>query len=212
MPALSLSRYSAFAEDKNEINSYGAESTKDEQTSGGSSSAVAEDVLKPAEVAEEVLKTAEVDQVRPASVPTSRSTTSTGPQPAPTPALTLAQVNPGDYSPIAGGPLIEPCPVCGGRVVHYVERYQARQARGLKETSRHICRGCYNRARVREQAAVQILPGAIPLDEVEPVDAGLFCRCSVCGLQVAAYDHAASGTAICSVCYEKLVREQVDIQ
>ncbi len=133
----------------------------------------------------------------------------TGEEPA---GLTLAQVNPGDYSPIADGPLIEPCPVCGGRVVHYTERFQARQARGPKERSRHICRGCYNRARAREQAAVQILPGAIPLDEVEPVDAGLFGRCSVCGLQVAAYNHAGSGTAICSVCYEKLVREQVEIR
>ncbi len=126
--------------------------------------------------------------------------------------LTLAQVDLGDYSPIADGPMIEPCPVCGGRVVHYTERFQARQARGKQERSRHICRGCFNRARAREQAAVQILAGAIPLDEVEPVDAGLVGRCSVCGLQVAAYSHAGSGTAICSVCYEKLVREQVDIR
>ena len=128
------------------------------------------------------------------------------------PPLTLAQVNPGDYSPIPGGPLIEPCPVCGGRVVHYTERYQARQARGVKEKSRHICRSCFNRARSREQAAVQVLPGAIPLDEVTPVDPGLFGRCSVCGLQAAAYNHAGSGTAICSVCYEKLAREQVDVR
>ena len=78
--------------------------------------------------------------------------------------------------------------------MHYTERYQARQARA------------------REQVAVQILPGALPLDEVEPVNAGLFGRCSVCGLQVAAYCHAGSGTAICSVCYENLVREQVEIR
>jgi len=152
-------------------------------------SAVAENVLKIAEGAENV-------QSRPVAEP----------------ALTLAQVNPGDYSPIADGSLIEPCPVCGGRVVHYTERFQARLARGKQETSRHICRGCYNRARAREQAAVQILPGAIPLDEVKPVDPGLLGRCSVCGLQVAAYCHAGSGTAICSVCYEKLVREQVDVR
>jgi hypothetical protein len=97
-------------------------------------------------------------------------------------------------------------------VVHCVERFQARQARGKQKRSRHICRGCYNRARAREQAADQILPGAIPLDEVEPVDAGLFGRCSVCGLQAAAYNHAGSRTGICPVCYEKLVREQVDIR
>ena len=95
------------------------------------------------------------------------------------PALTLAQVNPGDYSPIPDGPLIEPCLACGCRVVHYTERYQAR---GKQEKSRHICRSCYNRARPREQAAVQVLPGAIPLDEVTSVDPGLVGRCSVCGL------------------------------
>ncbi|WP_440950243.1 hypothetical protein [Methanosphaerula subterraneus] len=44
------------------------------------------------------------------------------------------------------------------------------------------------------------------------IDAGLFGRCSVCGLQVAAYNHAGSGTALCSVCFEKLVREQVEIR
>ncbi len=135
------------------------------------------------------------------------------PAAATTPAgLTLAQVDPGDYSPIADGSLIEPCPVCGGRMVHYVERFQARQARGKQETSRHICRNCYNRARAREQAAVQVLPGTIPLDEVRPITAGLLGRCSVCGLQAATYDHAGSGTAICSRCYEKLVREQVDVR
>ena len=208
---LSLSRFPAFAEDKNKINSYGAESTNEEQNSGGSSSAVAEDVLKTAEVAENDQddRPASVSRSAPVQVTASNST---GPQPAAEPALTLAQVNPTDYSPIAGGPLIEPCPICGGRVVHYTERFQARQARGPKERSRHICRNCYNKARAREQAAVQILPGAIPLDEVEPIDAGLLGRCSVCGLQVAAYNHAGSGTAICSVCYEKLMREQVDIR
>jgi hypothetical protein len=140
-------------------------------------------------------------------------TSMAGGEPArPAPPLTFARVNPMDYSLIPGGPLVEPCPVCGGRVVHYVERFQARQARGKQEKSRHICRGCFNRARAREQAAVQVLPGAIPLDEVKPVDPGLVGRCSVCGLQAAAYDHAGSGTAICSVCYEKLVREQVDIR
>ena len=125
--------------------------------------------------------------------------------------MTLAQVNPGDYSPIPNDPLIEPCPIYGGRVVHYTERYQARQARGAKEKSRHICRSYYHQARDREQVAVLILPDAIPLDEVKPIDAGLFGRCTVCGLQAAAYNHAGSGTAICSVCYEKLVREQVYI-
>ncbi|ACL17338.1 hypothetical protein [Methanosphaerula palustris] len=67
-------------------------------------------------------------------------------------------------------------------------------------------------ARVREQAAVQVLPGAIPIDEVKPIASGLLGRCSVCGLQVATYSHADSGTAICSRCYEKLVREQVEIR
>jgi hypothetical protein len=202
--SLPPSRYSAFDENKDGKNFYGAKSTKREHTDGGSCSSTAE---KKGNVAE-------VDEKNSDTRPTSTSTPAqdTVPQPAAEPALTLAQVNPGDYSPIADGPLIEPCPVCGGRVVHYTERYQARQARSPKEKSRHICRGCYNRARAREQAAVQVLPGVIPLDEVKPVDPGLLGRCSVCGLQAATYDHAGSGTAICSKCYEKLVREQVDVR
>jgi hypothetical protein len=202
--SLPPSRYSAFDENKDGKNFYGAKSTKREHTDGGSCSSTAE---KKGNVAE-------VDEKNSDTRPTSTSTPAqdTVPQPAAEPALTLAQVNPGDYSPIADGSLIEPCPVCGGRVVHYTERYQARQARGPKGTSRHICRSCYNKARDREQAAVQILPGAIPLDEVKPITAGLLGRCSVCGLQAATYDHAGSGTAICSRCYEKLVREQVDVR
>lgn len=169
------SRYSAFDKNKNGKNSYGVKSTNREHTDGGSCSSTAE---KKGNVAE-------VDEKNSDTRPTSTPAQDASLQPATKPALTLAQVNPGDYSPIADGSLIEPCPVCGGRVVHYTERYQARQARGPKEKSRHICRGCYNRARDREQAAVQVLPGAIPLDEVRPITAGLLGPCSVCGLQSA---------------------------
>jgi hypothetical protein len=51
---------------------------------------------------------------------------------------------------------------------------------------------------MRSERYLQILPTPIPggpLDEVTPVDPGLFGRCSVCGLQAAGYLHASSGTA-----------------
>jgi hypothetical protein len=209
---LSLSRYPASAEDKNEINLYGVESTNGKQNGAGSSSAVAEDVLMSAEVAEEVVKIAKKNQVdRP--VPTSRSTPVqvADPQPAAAPVLTFAQVRASDFSPIIDGALVETCPICCGRLVHYQEKYQAMKSRG-GDHPRRLCRSCYTRAKEREQTAVQVLPGAIPLAEVKPIASGLLGRCTVCGLQVATYSHADSGTALCSVCFEKLVRDQVDIR
>jgi hypothetical protein len=127
------------------------------------------------------------------------------------PALDLAQVRAGDYSPIADGAIVETCPICSGRLVHYQEKFTAMKSRG-GDHPRRLCRSCYTRAKEREQTAVQVLPGAIPLDEVKPIASGLLGRCTVCGLQVATYSHADSGTALCSRCYEKLVREQVEIR
>ncbi|ACL17332.1 sigma-70 RNA polymerase sigma factor region 4 domain-containing protein [Methanosphaerula palustris] len=127
------------------------------------------------------------------------------------PALDLAQVRAGDYSPIADGAIAETCPICSGRLVHYQEKFTAMKSRG-GDHPRRLCRSCYTQAKEREQTAVQALPGAIPIDEVKPIASGLLGRCTVCGLQVATYSHVDSGTALCSVCYEKLVREQVEIR
>ncbi len=127
------------------------------------------------------------------------------------PALDLAQVRAGDYSPIADGAIVEACPICSGRLVHYQEKFMAMKSRG-GDHPRRVCRSCYTQAKKREQTAVQVLPGAIPLDEVKPIASGLLGRCTVCGLQVATYSHVDSGTALCSVCFEKLVREQVEIR
>lgn len=126
--------------------------------------------------------------------------------------FTIAQVSPADYSLIPDGVQFEPCQLCGGRTVHYTERFQARQARGPNATARRICQGCYTRARDREQSAVQVLPGTLPITEVESIAPGSIGRCDVCGLQAAAYRHAGSSTAICSRCYEKLVQAQRDIR
>ncbi|ACL16713.1 hypothetical protein [Methanosphaerula palustris] len=178
-------RYSAFAENNYGKKSYGAESTKHEHTGGGSFSSTAEKKGNATEVDEK-------NSIRP-------------------PVLTLAQVRASDYSQIAKGAIVETCPLCSGRLVHYQEKFTAMKNRG-GDHPRRLCRSCYTQAKEREQAAVQVLPGAIPFDEVRPITAGLLGRCSVCGLQAATYDHAGSGTAICSRCYEKLVREQVDVR
>ncbi|WP_440950537.1 hypothetical protein [Methanosphaerula subterraneus] len=97
VPALSLSRYSAFDEKKDGKNSYGFESTKDEQNNGGSFSSFGENVMKIAENDEKN------SDNRPALRSRSPLTqvaapNGTGPQPSTAPALTLTQVNPGDYS------------------------------------------------------------------------------------------------------------------
>ncbi len=126
-------------------------------------------------------------------------------------AVALAEVDPADYAPLPDGARAGPCPVCGGRWVHYAETARARKARGAA-TARRICRRCFDRARRREQAAVRVLPGVLPVGEIAPVEPGRLGRCSVCDLEAATYRHPGSGTAICASCYENLVREQVEVR
>ncbi|MEN6341106.1 MAG: hypothetical protein ABFC89_00950, partial [Methanospirillum sp.] len=136
-------------------------------------------------------------------------------QPAPpaavTAAFTLADVAPADYAPLPDGAAAGPCPACGGRRVHYAETARARKARGAA-AGRRICRRCYDRARRREQAAVRVLPGVLPVGEIAPAEPGRHGRCDVCDLETGAYRHPGSGTAICPSCYEQLVREQVEVR
>jgi primase-polymerase (primpol)-like protein len=128
------------------------------------------------------------------------------------PTLDLSQVRPGDYKKILDGPLVQPCPVCGGRVCHYTEKIASVNARGRGSQTRHICGTCHASARDREQAAVQTLPGAISITDLVRVTAGTVGRCTVCDMQTAAYHIPGTETAICESCYGKLVREQVDIR
>ena len=58
----------------------------------------------------------------------------------------------------------------------------------------------------------RVLPGTLPIGEIAPVEPGRLGRCTVCGLESAAYRHPGSSTAICSSCYETLVQEQIDIR
>ncbi len=134
------------------------------------------------------------------------------PSPADGTAFTLAGVDPADYAPIPDGVGLEECPLCGGRAVHYVEKYRARRARDPGAPGRRICRRCYDAARRREQSAVRVLPGVLPLGELAPVEPGRLGRCDVCGLESATYLHAGSSTAICPHCYELLFRDQVEIR
>ena len=129
------------------------------------------------------------------------------------PTLELSHVRPGDYKKISD-PLIQPCPVCGGRVCHYTEKTSSVKVRGPGTPTRHICRSCYEQARDMEQAAVQILPGAIQLTDLVHVQAhsGTIGMCSACGTDAATYTVPGTETAICQICYSKIAREQVDIR
>ena len=104
-------RYSPSAESEHEKSLEGAEFSNQNQAGPGFLSAPAESLLKTC--CKQQSSAVNVEDQEPAAAPE----VSTNKTVATTPALTLAQVNPGDYSPIPGGPLIEPCPVCGGRVV-----------------------------------------------------------------------------------------------
>jgi len=130
----------------------------------------------------------------------------------PTGTLDLSQVRPEDYKKISDGPRVQPCQVCGGRQIHYTEKISSVNARGRGSQTRHICGTCYTLARDREQAAVQIVPGSILLDDLVPVRPDNYGKCSVCGLQEAAYCIKDTQTVICSSCYAKVVRDQVDIR
>lgn len=121
-------------------------------------------------------------------------------------------IDPADYAPIVDKVAVEPCQGCGGRLVHYQERYQAVKARGKGATAIRICRGCYEAAKRREVAAVQVL-NTVPIEELRKVDdPDRFGRCDVCNVERVAYHDPGSRLAICSACFAKLAREQVDIR
>lgn len=122
-------------------------------------------------------------------------------------------LDPADFAPLPDKVLPGPCSACGGRLVHYKERAQAATARGRKTSPALICRDCYERAKRAAVAAVQPLPGTLPVDEIVKVDnPDRFGRCDVCNLERVAYRHPGSNTAICTACHAKLVRAQVDIR
>jgi hypothetical protein len=128
------------------------------------------------------------------------------------PELTRLKIDPADFVKLPDGPMIETCPGCGGRMVHYKERYQVVKARGKGSPTLRICRGCYQRARDREAEAIQPL-NTIPIADLERVeDPARFGRCTTCQIGPVAYARPDSDTQICQQCYEKLARGQVDIR
>lgn len=122
------------------------------------------------------------------------------------------KINPADFVELPDKILIETCPGCGGRVVHYKERYQVVKARGPKAETVRICRSCYNAAKRREVAAVQVL-NTVSIDELEKVEhPERFGRCDSCNVGSVAYHHPGNRYAICAACHAKLAREQTDIR
>lgn len=122
------------------------------------------------------------------------------------------KIDPADFVELPDKMMIETCPGCGGKVVHYKERYQVVKARGPKAETVRICRSCYQVAKRREVAAVQVL-NTVSINELEKVDRPeRFGRCDSCNVERVAYHHPGSRYAICAACYAKLAREQVDIR
>lgn len=122
------------------------------------------------------------------------------------------KIDPADFVELPDKMMIETCPGCGGKVVHYKERYQVVKARGPKAETVRICRSCYNAAKRREVAAVQVL-NTVAIDELEKVERPeRFGRCDSCNVESVAYHHPGNRYAICAACYAKLAREQTDIR
>ena len=106
------------------------------------------------------------------------------------------------------------CYVCGKKGAWFIEKLTpARRARPRDQGGpRRICRSCYNAAKRREVAAVQVL-NTVSIDELEKVEhPERFGRCDSCNMESVAYHHPGNRYAICAACHAKLVREQTDIR
>jgi hypothetical protein len=100
-----------------------------------------------------------------------------------------------------------PCYACGKRGSWYVEKFTAeRRARPRdQQEARRICRSCYKEQVKAEQEASVPLPGTFDMARCERVTAGVG-KCSVCGLEKAAWIDRQAGVKLCEHCYGREVR------
>jgi len=112
-----------------------------------------------------------------------------------------------DYKPLE---IPEPqtvCYVCGKHGAWYVEKFTAeRRARPKdQQDARRVCRSCYKEQVKAEQEASVPLPGTFDMARCERVTAGVG-KCSVCGLEKAAWIDRQAGVMLCEHCYGRETR------
>jgi ribosomal protein S14 len=83
-----------------------------------------------------------------------------------------------------------------------------RRARpGDEQHARRLCRACYTAAVKTEQMAVVPLPGMIDISRFNRVTYEIG-RCSVCGMERAAWIDPATSVLLCEHCFGRELRTQ----
>jgi len=113
-----------------------------------------------------------------------------------------------DYKPLEIPEPQTACYACGKHGAWYVEKYTAeRRARPKdQQDARRVCRSCYKAQVKAEQEASVPLPGTFDMARCERVTAGVG-KCSVCGLEKAAWIDRQAGVNLCEHCYGREVRQ-----
>ena len=112
-----------------------------------------------------------------------------------------------DYKPLEIPEPQTACFVCGKHGAWYVEKFTAeRRARSKdQQDARRVCRSCYKAQVKAEQEASVPLPGTFDMARCERVTAGVG-KCSVCGLEKAAWIDRQAGVMLCEHCYGRETR------
>jgi hypothetical protein len=112
-----------------------------------------------------------------------------------------------DYKPLEIPEPQTACYACGKKGSWYVEKFTAeRRARPRgQQDARRICRSCFKEQVKTEQEASIPLPGTFDMARCERVTAGVG-KCSICGLERAAWIDRQAGVKLCEHCYGREVR------
>jgi hypothetical protein len=112
-----------------------------------------------------------------------------------------------DYKPLEPPEPQTACWLCGKKGSWYVEKFTAeRRARPRdQQDARRICRSCYKAQAKAEQEASIPLPGTFDLSRCKRVTAAVG-KCSVCGLERAAWIDRQAGVKLCEHCYGRELR------
>ena len=113
-----------------------------------------------------------------------------------------------DYKPLEIPEPQAACYACGKSGAWYVEKFTTeRRARPKdQQDARRVCRSCYKAAMRAEQQASVPLPGTFDMARCDRVTAAVG-KCSVCGLEKAAWIDRQASVKLCEHCYGRGLRE-----
>ena len=117
-----------------------------------------------------------------------------------TPIPSPVTIDPDEYGPI-NGVWSGPCKVCGGKWIHYTEKFSAK----MKEEGRFshkVCQKCYDLAVLRKSGTFTTLPGLLNTANMvrTHTDVG---RCQVCNTGAAVWVDPDTKDKLCENCYSR---------